>query len=143
MARPAVRIVICATGIAAILLLALVPSARVCYRHGLELWQAWQNRLLLSPAFWIWLWASWLSVFLPMTLVAKALPFLGIEDAPPRLVASTLAAYTVIAMGVAVFWHFVGWGSMPSMPGGEVRWIPFWPWPRTGFTSYVLRSDVL
>lgn len=138
MKTPAVRSAICLAGIIAIALLAVLPSARATYLHGAEIWRGWQNRLLLSPSFWIWAWASWTAVIIPAGMLSRALPFLGVEDEDFAQLAKTLAAFTVIAMGAAVFWQFLAWGAQPLLSTGEIRWIPFWPWPEMRFTPYLL-----
>lgn len=133
---------VCWAGIVAMVLLALLPSARAAYWNAVQVYQGWQNRLLVSPAFWLWIWATWMALLMPAGMVMRALPFLGVRDAEVWTLAKTLAAFTVIAMGVAVFWHFLAWGSMPISGQLEFRWTPFWPWPKGDFTSYILRPGI-
>jgi hypothetical protein len=130
------RSLICFAGAGAIVGLALIPSARAVYIHARNVIAAWQTGLLISPAFWIWMWASWMAVTLPASMLGKVLPMFSVEDAGVAELGKTVAAFTIIAMGVAVVWQFLAWGSMPLLQAGGIRYAPFVPWPGGGFTAY-------
>lgn len=127
-------------GLAIITLFAIAPSVRAVWRSATPLIAHWERTFWFTPALYLYAFASMMAISMPVAAAARCLVLFRAEDARPKVLLGMLAAALAMALGTVLFWQFVAWASYPVLKDGQLRLIPFYPWPDYTFFREFLGS---